>query len=58
MSKEKKRNKQTENSDEVKATWKDILAMTIAAYELLLGPMLLIFMGIGVVVLFFYIVFG
>lgn len=44
--------------EEPKATWKDVLAMTIAAYELLLLPMLLVFSGIGLVVLLFYLLFS
>ncbi|ADH63440.1 MAG: hypothetical protein ACOYW9_01240 [Deinococcota bacterium] len=38
---------------EIKPDWKDFLALVIAAYQVLLLPVLLIFGSIGLVVLIF-----
>ncbi len=46
-----------EREEEVKPTWKDFLAMTIAAYEIILVPMLIIFAVLGGVIFLFYLIF-
>ncbi len=43
--------------EEVKPGWKDFVAMTIAAYEIILVPMLIIFGVLGGVILLFYLLF-
>ncbi len=43
--------------EEIKPGWKDFVAMTIAAYEIILVPMLIIFGVLGGVILLFYLIF-
>ena len=51
------RDYEEEQEEEIKPTWKDFVAMTIAAYEVILIPMLVIFGVLGGVILLFYLVF-
>ena len=46
-----------QEEEEIKPTWKDFLAMTIAAYEIILIPMLVIFGVLGAVILLLYLIF-
>ncbi len=45
------------NKEDLRATWKDILAMIIAAYQVLLVPLGMIILAVGGVVLLFYLFF-
>ncbi len=45
------------NKEDLRATGKDILAMIIAAYQVLLVPLGIIILAIGGVVLLFYLFF-
>ncbi len=52
-----KEEREGREEEEVKPTWKDFLAMTIAAYEIILVPMLIIFAVLGGVIFLFYLIF-
>lgn len=54
---DREKEEREEREEEVKPSWKDFLAMTIAAYEIILVPMLIIFAVLGGVIFLFYLIF-
>lgn len=50
--------RESEKKDHIKPDWKDFIAITIAVYEILLLPILLIVFAIAGFVILFYLIFG
>ncbi len=50
--------RESEKKDDIKPDWKDFIAITIAVYEILLLPILLIVLAIAGFVILFYLIFG